>query len=92
MTQVFGRIHPKTGNPRKRVAGFVCTLFNFLLQICEQVALEEVNDTDLQAVTDLFQGGNGGTVVASADDVAQGRLGDTADGRKLIDCDVVLSA
>lgn len=65
-------------------------LFDFLFEGKEKGGLEEFRDGDFQPVADFLHGGNGGGVVASADDIVQGGLGDTADERQVIDGNLAL--
>ena len=72
-------------------AGFFI-LLEFLIQIPEQVRIEELLDGNSQAVTKLFDGGNGGAPIAATDDVVDRGLGDTTHGAQLVDGNVLLPA
>ena len=50
-------------------------LNDFLLQIGKQRRIKKFTDGDLQSVADLFQGGNGGALVATACNIGKGGLG-----------------
>ena len=54
--------------------------------------MKKLLDSDTQAVTQLFDGGDCGAAVSSADDVIDSRLRDTAHVAQLIDGDVLLLA
>ena len=49
-------------------------------------------DSNSQAITKLFDGGNGGAPIAATDDVIDRRLGDTTHGAQLVDGDIFLPA
>ena len=72
-------------------AGFFI-LLEFLIQIPEQVRIKELLDGNSQAITELFNGGNGGAPIAATDDVVHGGLGDTAHGAQFVDRNVLLPA
>ena len=55
--------------PEKRLVRFL--LFDLLFQILEKRGAEKVDNIKLQAVADLFDGGNRGGIVPSADDIVQ---------------------
>ena len=59
-------------------------LFDLLLQIFKQGGGKKIENGDLQSVADLFDRGNGGRIVSTADDIVQRRLRNTANGGKLI--------
>ena len=67
-------------------------LLEFLIQIPEQVRIKELLDGNSQAVTKLFDGGNGGAPIAATDDVVDCGLGDTTHGAQLVDGNVLLPA
>ena len=67
-------------------------LLEFLIQIPEEVRIEELLDGNSQAITKLFDGGNGGAPIAATDNIVHGGLGDTAHGAQLIDGNVLLLA
>lgn len=73
-------------------AGGLFILLEFLIQIPEQVRIKELLDGNSQAITELFDGGNGGAPVAATDDVVHGGLGDTTHGAQLIDGNIFLPA
>lgn len=75
-----------------RVQGGFFILLEFLIQIPEQVRIKELLDSNSQAITKLFDGGNGGAPIAATDDVVHGGLGDTAHGAQLVDGDIFLPA
>lgn len=54
--------------------------------------MEEFGDGDFQAVADFLDGGDGGGVVAAADDIIEGGLGDAADERQAVDGDLAFLA
>ena len=58
----------------------------------KQIRVEKINDRDPEAVTELLNGGNGRTIVASADDVIHGGLCDAALDKEGIDGDIPLLA
>ena len=72
-------------------AGFFI-LLEFLIQIPEEVRIKELLDGNSQAVTKLFDGGNGGTPIAATNNVVDRGLGDTAHGAQLVDGDILLPA
>ena len=72
-------------------AGFF-VLLKFLLQIPEQVRIEELLDGNSQAITKLFDGGNGGAPIAATDNVVDRGLGDTTHGAQLVDRNILLPA
>ena len=72
-------------------AGFF-VLLEFLIQIPEQVGIKELLDGNSQAITKLFDSGNGGAPIAATDDVVHGGLGDTAHGAQFVDGDILLPA
>ena len=72
-------------------AGFFI-LLEFLIQIPEQVRIKELLDGNSQAITKLFDGGNGGAPIAATDDVVDRGLGDTTHGAQLVDGNVLLPA
>lgn len=72
-------------------AGFFI-LLEFLIQIPEQVGIKELLDDNSQAITELFNGGNGGTSIAATDNIVHGGLGDTAHGAQLVDGNIFLPA
>lgn len=72
-------------------AGFF-VLLKFLLQIPEQVRIEELLDGNSQAITKLFDGGNGSAPIAATDDVVHGGLSDATHGAQLVDGDILLPA
>lgn len=55
-------------------------LLDLLLQIVEKVGGKKLQNRDLQPVANFLDGRNGGGGVATADDVVQGGLRDTAHG------------
>lgn len=67
-------------------------LFHFLIQIEEQLVIEKALNGNAKAITELLDGGNGGAVVAAADDVIDGGLGDTADVAQFIDGQILFLA
>lgn len=54
--------------------------------------MKKLLDGDSQTITQLFDGGNGGAVIPSADNVVDGRLGDAAETAQLIDGNIPLPA
>ena len=60
-------------------------LFYFLFQVTKQFTVKELLNGDAQAVTQFFDGGDGGAAVAAADNVVDGGLGDTANSAELVD-------
>lgn len=67
-------------------------LLYFLFKIEKNVAVEEVNYRDIESVADLFDGGNGGAIIPSADDIIKCGLCDAGDGGEFVDGDVALVA
>ena len=65
---------------------------DFLLQVLEQGAVEELQDRDFQPIADFLDSGNGCGAVASADDVVQGGLGQAAHSAELVDGQIPLPA
>ena len=55
-------------------------LLDLLLHVSEQGRVEEVLDGDAEAVTKLLDGGDGGAVVSTADNIVNRGLGDSAEG------------
>ena len=72
-------------------AGFFI-LLEFLVQIPEQVRIKELLDGNSEAITELFDGGNGGAPIAATDDVVDRGLSDTTHGAQLVDGDIFLPA
>ena len=66
--------------------------FHFRLYVFEQIIVEEIDDRDPQAVTQLLQRGDGGAVVAAADHIVHGGLRDAADRAQLVNSQVALCA
>lgn len=64
--------------------------FHFRFYVLEQIIVEEINDRDAQAVTQLLQRGNGGAVVAAANHIVHGGLRDAADRTQLVNSQVSL--
>ena len=58
----------------------------------KKLGAEEITDVNLQAVADLFDGGNGGAVVSSADDIIKGGLRNAGECCHTVDGYVVLGA
>ena len=58
----------------------------------EQFTVKKFFKGDTQTVAQLFDGGDGGAVVASADDIVDGGLSDAADAAEFIDGNVLLPA
>ena len=54
-------------------------LFDLLFKVVEEGRVEEVLDGDFKSVTDFFDGGDGGRVISTGDDIIQGWLSQTAD-------------
>ena len=54
--------------------------------------MEKLLNSDTQAVTQLFDGGDCGAAVSPADDVIDSRLSDTAHVAQFVDGDVLLLA
>jgi hypothetical protein len=77
--------------PRGKMA-FLIDSPDFLFQSPEQFRLKELLDGDVQPVADFLDGGYRGAVVPPADDVVEGRLGDTAHAAQLVDGDVTFPA
>ena len=73
-------------------AGGLFVLLEFLIQIPEQVRIEELLDGNSQAITKLFDSGNGGAPIAATNNVVDRGLGDTAHGAQLVDGDILLPA
>ena len=48
--------------------------FHFRFYVFEQVIIEEIDDRNPQAVTQLLQRGNGGAVVSAANHIIHGGL------------------
>ena len=67
-------------------------LFHFLLQIGKQIRCEKFLYGDPEAIAQLFDGGDGGAVIASADDVVDCGLGDAADVAEFVDGQILLVA
>ena len=59
-------------------------LFDLLLKRVEKLGVEKVKDSDLQAVADLFYGGNGCAVISAANNVIEGGLRNAAQRCQLI--------
>ena len=72
-------------------AGFF-VLLKFLIQIPKQVRIEELLDGNSQAVTKLFDGGNGGAPIAATNNVVDHGLSNTAHGAQLVDGNILLPA
>ena len=64
--------------------------FHFRFYVLEQIIIEEIDDRDPQAVAQLLQRRDGGTVVASTDHVVHGGLCDAADRAQLVNSQVSL--
>ena len=60
-------------------------LLDLLLQFPEQIGMEKVLNGNAQAITELFDGGNGGAVVPPADDIVHSGLGDAAHTAQTVD-------
>ena len=60
-------------------------LFNFLFQSQKQIRMEEFIDCDTQSVAQLFDGGNGSTVVSAADDIVHSGLCHAAHAAELVE-------
>ena len=54
--------------------------------------MEKLDDGDIQPVAELFDGGNGGTIVAAADDIVECGLRDTTESCEFVDRDFSLVA
>ena len=65
-------------------------LFHFRFYVFEQIVIEEIDDRDPQAVTQLLQRGDGGAVVAATDHIVHGGLRDAADRAQLVNSQVSL--
>ena len=65
-------------------------LFYFRFYVFEQIIIEEINDRDSQAVAQLLERGDGGTVVAAADHIVHRGLRDAADRAQLVNSQVSL--
>ena len=63
---------------------------DFLLQIPEQFGVEKVLDGDSQTIAELLDRRNGGTAVASADNIVHRGLGYAAHAAEFIDRNVTL--
>ena len=72
-------------------AGFFI-LLEFLIQIPEEVRIKELLDGNAKAITELFDGGNGGAPIAATDDVVDRGLGDTTHDAQLVDGNILLPA
>ena len=72
--------------------GVVGVLFDFLFQTDKQLRIEEILDRDPQSVAQLFDRGDRGAVVSSADNVVHRGLCDTAHITELVNGDVALTA
>ena len=66
-------------------------LLNFLFQIPKKITVKEIQNRDVQPVTDFLDGGDGGALIAAADDIVQCGLGDATQGAKPVDGDLPLS-
>ena len=62
----------------------LCMLFYLLLQVPEAIRVEKFLYGNIQPVAYLFDGGNGGAVVAARNYIIEGGLGYAADGGKLV--------
>lgn len=60
-------------------------LFNFLLQMKEQIMFKEFLNGDTETVTQLLNGGNSGAAVSSADNIIDGGLGHAAHVAQFVD-------
>ena len=85
MSTFYGPVHTRVQ------AGFFI-LLEFLVQIPEQIGIKELLDGNSQAITELFDGGNGGAPIAATNNVVDRGLGDTAHGAQLVDGNILLSA
>ena len=65
---------------------------DFLFEIAKLIGVEKLTDRNIQPVTDFLDGCDRGAVIATADDIVQGRLGNTTHGGQLVDRDVMLTA
>ena len=63
---------------------------NFLLQVVKDGSVEELPQGDVQSVAEFLDGGHGGAVISSADDVVERGLGYAAEGRQPVDGDLPL--
>ena len=80
---VFRSVMPKGSSP--------FSLY-FLLQPLKKGRIEEVADRELKSISDLLNGRHRGGIVATADDIIQGRLRDPRDRGKLIQRNIILAA
>lgn len=62
-------------------------LFDLLLKMSKKSTVEKVNDSDIQAIAQLFDGGNCRAVVPAARDIVYRRLCNAADRTEFIDRD-----
>ena len=60
-------------------------LFNFLLQMIEQIMFKEFLNGDTETVAQLLNGGNSGAAVPSADNIIDGGLGHAAHVAQFVD-------
>ena len=65
-------------------------LLDFLFEIAKLIGVEKLTDRNIQPVTDFLDGCDRGAVIATADDIVQGRLGNTTHGGQLVDRDATL--
>ena len=66
-----------------RVQASFFILLEFLVQIPEQIGIKELLDGNSQAITELFDSGNGGAPITATNNVVHGGLGDTAHGAQI---------
>lgn len=59
-------------------------LSDLLLQVCKKVGPEKFLDRNVQAVTQFFNGGDGGAVISAADDIVYRRLRYAAETAQLV--------
>ena len=67
-------------------------LLEFLIQVPEQVGVKELLDGNSQAITKLFDGGNGGASIAATDNVVDCGLCDAADSAQHVDGNILFPA
>ena len=66
------------------------SLFDFLLQMIENIRCKELDNRNIQTITQFLNSCYCRAVVPTADNVVDGRLRDAAHGAQLIYCDVPL--
>ena len=62
--------------------------FHFRFYVFEQIVVEEIDDRDPKAITQLLKRGDGGAVVAATDHIVHGGLRYAADRAQLVNSQV----